>query len=39
MDSWDFDLFNEKMGNMVEYGIVVGRSLSGKTEICSQLVE
>lgn len=37
MDCWDFDLFNEKMGNMIEYGIVVGRSLSGKSEVCAQL--
>lgn len=37
MDQWDFDLFNEKMGNLIEYGIVVGRSLAGKTEICNQM--
>jgi len=38
MDQWDFDLFNEKMGNMIEFGLVVGRSLSGKTEVCNNLV-
>jgi adenylate kinase family enzyme len=35
MDAWDHDLFEERMGNLLEYGIVIGRSLSGKTEICS----
>lgn len=35
MDCWDYDLFCEKMGNLIEYGIVIGRSLSGKTEICA----
>ena len=38
MDCWDFDLFNDKMGNMVEYGLVLGRPLSGKTHISNQLV-
>lgn len=37
MDCWDFDTFNEKLGNLVEYGIIIGRSLSGKTEIASQM--
>jgi len=39
MDTWDFDLFSEKMGNMTEYGVVMGRPNSGKSEICSQLVD
>lgn len=39
MNAWDHDLFQERMGNLLEYGIVIGRPLSGKTEICSQLVK
>ena len=37
MDQWDFDLFNEKMGNCTEYGVLIGRPNSGKTEMASQL--
>ena len=33
MDQWDFDIFNEKMGNCTEFGIILGRSLSGKSEL------
>jgi len=32
MNEWSFQLFNEKLGNKVEYGVLVGESLSGKTE-------
>lgn len=39
MDHWDFEAFNEKMGNMIEYGVVVGRALSGKSEIAKLLVQ
>lgn len=37
MDKWDFDLFNEKMGNLTEYGVVLGRPNSGKTELTNFL--
>jgi len=37
MDQWDYDLFNEKMGNMTEYGVVLGRPNSGKSEVANQL--
>jgi len=30
-------VFNEKLGNKIEYGILVGRSMSGKTELGSYL--
>lgn len=32
-------MFNEKMGNKIEYGVVVGRSLSGKSEICAEMAK
>lgn len=39
MDCWDYDLFCDRMGELTEFGIVTGRSLSGKTEICNQLAQ
>jgi len=39
MDCWDYDVFQEKMGNMIEYGVVIGRSLTGKSEICNQMAQ
>jgi len=39
MDHWDYEAFNEKMGNMIEYGVVVGRAFSGKSEIAKLLVQ
>lgn len=32
MNEWSYELFEEKLGNKVEYGIIVGESFSGKTE-------
>ena len=32
MSEWSFQLFNEKLGNKVEFGVLVGKSLSGKSE-------
>lgn len=33
MNEWDFNVFNEKLGNKTEFGLVVGRTLSGKTTL------
>jgi hypothetical protein len=33
MSEWDYSIFSEKLGNKTEYGVVVGRSLSGKTTL------
>ena len=33
MKKWDDDTFNKYLGNDVSYGVILGRSLSGKTEI------
>ena len=37
MSEWSMQLFEEKLGNKVEYGIVVGKSNSGKSTIAKQL--
>lgn len=37
MKKWDDDTFNKYLGNDVSYGVVLGRSLSGKTEISQNL--
>jgi hypothetical protein len=37
MNKWESSLFNEKMGNKIKFGIIIGMSLSGKTEIASFL--
>jgi len=31
MSEWSFQLFNEKLGNKVEYGILVGKEFAGKS--------
>ena len=39
MNEWSFQLFNEKLGNKIEIGLVSGKPFSGKTkatEILSQ---
>jgi adenylate kinase family enzyme len=33
MSEWDYSIFSEKLGNKTEFGVVVGRSLSGKTTL------
>jgi len=33
MNEWDFNVFNEKLGNKTEYGVIVGRTLAGKTTL------
>ena len=37
MSEWSKQLFEEKLGNKVEYGVIVGRSLSGKTTIANKM--
>jgi adenylate kinase family enzyme len=37
MCEWDFNVFNEKLGNKTEYGVVVGRSLSGKSTLSQHM--
>jgi hypothetical protein len=37
MNEWSFQLFNEKLGNKVEFGLVSGKPLSGKTLACEIL--
>jgi hypothetical protein len=39
MNRWDFDVFSEKLGNMVEYGVVVGNWYTGKTTISKAMAE
>lgn len=38
MNEWSFQLFNEKLGNKVEFGLISGKPLSGKT-LASELLE
>ena len=33
MNEWSFQLFDEQMGNKVQFGFMVGKSLSGKTTL------
>jgi broad-specificity NMP kinase len=33
MSEWDYQLFDEKLGNKVDYGVMVGKPLSGKTTL------
>ena len=37
MSEWDFSIFKEKLGDKVEFGVIVGRSFSGKSTICDYL--
>lgn len=37
MSEWSYQLFDEKLGNKVEYGVIVGKSLSGKTTIANKV--
>ena len=37
MNEWSFQLFNEKLGNKVEFGVVSGKPGSGKTQACTIL--
>jgi|LauGreDrversion4_2_1035121.scaffolds.fasta_scaffold93035_2 hypothetical protein len=37
MQKWDEDTFNKYLGNDISYGVILGRSLSGKTEIAKSI--
>lgn len=35
MNCWDFSVFQEKLGNKTEYGVMLGQSFSGKTTLAN----
>jgi ABC-type oligopeptide transport system ATPase subunit len=37
MSEWDFSIFNEKLGNKIEFGVLIGKSLSGKSVVAKLL--
>jgi hypothetical protein len=37
MNEWSYQLFDEKLGNKTQFGIMCGKSLSGKTTIAKHL--
>mmetsp|Transcript_30546 Transcript_30546/g.46824 ORF Transcript_30546/g.46824 Transcript_30546/m.46824 type:complete len:245 (+) Transcript_30546:181-915(+) len=37
MSEWDYSIFNEKLGNRVEFGVVLGRPYTGKTTIAEYM--
>ena len=37
MNEWSYQLFDEKLGNKTQFGVMVGKSLSGKTTIAKKL--
>jgi len=39
MNEWSYQLFDEKLGNSVQYGVVIGKSLTGKTTICKMMAD
>lgn len=39
MNQWDYELFQEKLGNTIDVGVVNGNSLTGKTTVCKILNE
>ena len=39
MSSWNYEVFQEKLGNKTQYGIVIGRPCSGKTELSKQIAK
>jgi adenylate kinase family enzyme len=39
MSEWDFSLFNQKLGNKIAFGVVIGRPFSGKTTIANRLAQ
>lgn len=38
MNEWSYQLFDEKLGNKVDYVILIGKSLAGKTTVAKKLV-
>jgi shikimate kinase len=39
MNKWDYGIFEEKLGNTVEYGVVLGNWYSGKSTVCKVMGE
>ena len=39
MSEWSFQLFNEKLGNKCEYGVLIGKSLTGKSLVANFLAK
>jgi predicted kinase len=37
MNEWSYQLFDEKLGNKTQFGVMAGKSLSGKTTIAKKL--
>lgn len=39
MDAWNYQLFDEKLGNKVSYGIISGKQFSGKSFVAGKMAE
>jgi len=39
MSEWDFSMFNEKLGNKTDYGVIMGRTLAGKSTLAKYMAE
>ena len=39
MNKWDFDIFQEKLGNTVEFGIIMGNWFTGKSTLSTIMAE
>jgi len=39
MNEWNYQLFDEKMGNKVQFGFMVGKSLSGKSALAKVMAD
>jgi len=39
MSEWDFSIFNEKLGNKTDYGVILGRQLAGKSTLSKYMSE
>ena len=37
MSEWDFSIFNEKLGNKTDYGVIIGRQLAGKSTLAKYM--
>lgn len=37
MNCWDFSVFQEKLGNKVEYGVLLGQAFAGKTTLAATM--
>lgn len=39
MNKWDYDIFQEKLGNTVEYGVVLGNWYTGKSTVAKVMAD